>query len=186
MESIEFRVSPDGKVYFTKSGEEEKRLTRFTKDVCVHVLGLIHERFPGAWSRLRLLYPPKSSKSTAQDIAAFQMVERFIRCNFGEHDLLTKDIELDILNFEEVKCPLRGICSDENIICKPQSLLHLTEAEKKVVKEYLFGFTFDEIALRLDKSPQTVKVQLHKIKKKLHARNCREIIKVMRLNNIIL
>lgn len=185
MEAIEFRVSPDGQVYFKEGKKPEKRLTRFEKAVCVHVLGLIRDRFPGAWSRLKLLYPPKSKNSAHQDQAAFAIVERFIRCNFGEHDLLTPDIEHDILHFEEVRCPLRGkFCPDENVVCKPQSLIRLSPAEKEVVKLYLYGETFEEIARKLGKSPQTVKVQLHSIKNKLGARNCREIIKVMRIHSI--
>ena len=184
MENIEFRVSPDGKVFFKENGEEEKRLTRFNKNLCVQVLGMISERFPGAWSRLRLIYKPKSKTHAEQDKAAFKIVERFIRCNFGEHDLLTPDIEDHILHFEEVRCPLRGLCPDENIICKPQSLVKLSPAEKEVVKLYLWGETFDEIARRLGKAPSTVKVQLHNIKRKLGAKNCREIIKVMRIHNI--
>jgi DNA-binding CsgD family transcriptional regulator len=185
MGPIEFRVAPDGEVYFKEGKNSEKRLTRFEKAVCVHVLGLIHEKFPGAWSRLKLLYKPKSSSSAHKDQAAFAMVDRFIRCNFGEHDLLTPDIEHDIMNFEEVRCPLRGkYCPDEGVVCKPQSLIKLSPAEKEVAKLYLWGHTFDEIARQLGKSPQTVKVQLWRIKKKVGARNCREIIKVMRIHNI--
>ena len=185
MEAIEFNVAHDGQVWFKLGNRQEKRLTRFEKDICVHVLGLIHERFPGAWSRLRLLYPPKSNTSVAKDTAAFNIVDRFIRCNFGEHDLLTPDIEHDILHFEEVRCPLRGkFCPDEGVICKPQSLIRLSPAERDVAKLYLQGETFDQIARILGKSPQTVKVQLHNIKKKTGARNCREIIKVMRIHNI--
>lgn len=185
MEPIEFRVSPDGEVYFKEGKKAEKRLTRFDKNICVHLLGIIHEKFPGAWSRLKLLYKPKSNSTAHKDQAAFAMVERFVRCNFGEHDLLTPDIEQDIVNFEEVRCPLRGkYCPDENVICKPQSLLKLSPAEKEVAKLYLYGHTFSEIANRLGKAPQTVKVQLWNIKKKLGAKNCREIIKVMRINNI--
>ena len=185
MGPIEFRVAPDGAVYFKDGRNAEKRLTRFEKTVCVHVLGLIHEKFPGAWSRLKLLYKPKSNSSAHQDQAAFAMVDRFIRCNFGEHDLLTPDIEHDIMNFEEVRCPLRGkYCPDEGVVCKPQSLIRLSPAEKEVAKLYLWGHTFDEIARQLGKSPQTVKVQLWRIKKKVGARNCREIIKVMRIHNI--
>ena len=183
MEAIEFRVSPDGHVWFREGKKPERRLTRFEKDVCVYLLDIIRERFPGAYSRLRLLYKPKSGSHAHRDEAAFAIVDRFIRCNFGEHDLLTPDIEHDILHFEEVRCPLRGskYCPDENVICKPQSLIKLTPAEREVAKLYLWGDTFDEIA---GKSPQTVKVQLHSIKKKLHARNCREIIKVMRMHYI--
>ena len=76
MENIEFRVSPDGKVFFKENGEEEKRLTRFNKNLCVQVLGMISERFPGAWSRLRLIYKPKSKTHAEQDKAAFKIVER--------------------------------------------------------------------------------------------------------------
>lgn len=184
MEAIEFRVSPDGEVYFKEGKRQEKRLTRFEKNVCVQVLGLIHDRFPGAWSRLRLLYRPKSNTPAEKDKAAFSVVERFIRCNFGEHDLLTPDIDRDIVNFEEVRCPLRGICQDENIICKPQSLYRLTPAEKEVARLYLRGDTFDMIAKELGKSPSTVKQQLWRLKNKLGARNCREIIRVLRIHNI--
>ena len=185
MENVEFRVSPEGKVYFKVGKQEERRLTRFEKNVCVHLLSIIRDRFPGAWSRLKLLYPAKNLTAPQQDVASFKMIERFVRCNFGEHDLLTPDIEHDILHFEEVRCPLRGgLCSDENVICKPQSLIKLSPAEKEVVKHYLYGYTFDEIASQLGKSPETIKAQLYSIKKKTGARNCREIIKVMRLYNL--
>ena len=184
METVEFRVSPDGNVYYKQGKGEERRLTRFSKDICVQMLGIIRERFPGAWSRLQLLYKPKSNTPAGKDIAAFSIVERFIRCNFGEHDLLTPDIDSDIVHFEEVRCPLRGMCRDQNIICKPQSLYKLTKAEKEVVKLYLRGDTFDMIARQLGKSPSTVKQQLWRLKKKLGAKNCREIIRVLRIHNV--
>lgn len=184
MEAIEFRVSPDGIVYYKQGKAGEKRLTRFSTGICLEILGIIKERFPGAWARLRLLYKPKNNSPAAKDVAAFSVVERFIRCNFGEHDLLTPDIERDILHFEEVRCPLRGICQDENIICKPQSLYRLTPAEKEVASLYLRGETFNTIAQQLGKSPSTVKQQLWRLKNKLGTKNCREIIRVLRIHNI--
>ena len=170
MESVEFRVSPDGSVFYKEKGQREKRLTKFSTELCTEILAIIKDRFPAAYSRLRVLYPKSD----------FDVVQRFVRCNFGEHDLLTPDIEHDILHFEEVRCSMRGMCPDECVICKPQSMVRLSEAEKQVVRLYLEGYTFNEIAAQLDKSPATVKVQLHHIKKKTGARNCREIIKVMR------
>ena len=174
MEGIEFFTSPEGQVYYRKDGHDAKRLTKFSSDIVSKVVTLVRNRFPECYSRLAILYKKNAS----------QMVDRFVRCNFGEHDLLTPDIERDILHFEEVRCPLRGICPDENIICKPQSLYRLTPAEKEVAKLYLRGDTFDMIARELGKSPSTVKQQLWKLKKKLGAKNCREIIRVLRIHNI--
>ena len=170
MEAIEFRVSPDGQVYYKQGNSVEKRLTRFCTGICLEILDIIQKRFPGAWARLNTLYKPKNNSSAAKDVAAFSMIERFIRCNFGEHDLLTPDIDRDIVSFEEVRCPLRGICQDER--------------EKEVAKLYLRGDTFDMIARELGKSPSTVKQQLWKLKNKLGTKNCREIIRVLRVHNI--
>ena len=184
MAKIEFRVSPDGKVYFTPEGEKERRLSRFEKGVIDEITCMIMHRFPGAWARLRTIYPEASKSRADIDKAYYKAVERFIRCNFGEHDMLTPDIEHDILNFEEVRCPLRGICPDENVVCKPRSMIQLTAAEREVVKYYLYGYTFREIADMFGKSPDTIKSHLHSIKRKTGAKNCREIIKVVRLQRL--
>ncbi|WP_197421706.1 sigma factor-like helix-turn-helix DNA-binding protein [Prevotella sp. DNF00663] len=112
------------------------------------------------------------------------MVERFVRCNFGEHDLLTQDIEHDMLHFEEVRCPLRGgYCKHENIICRPKGVVNISPAERVVVSLYLDGMTFDKISHLLHKSPSTIKTQLLRVKQKLKVKNCREIIRIMRLYN---
>lgn len=111
------------------------------------------------------------------------MIDRFVRCNFGEQDFLSYDVDNEVLNFEEVRCPLRGICENEGIICKPQSTVPLSESEKEIVNLYLQGYSFSEIAGVLTKNQKTVKAQLYRIKTKLGVRNCREIIKVLRMKN---
>lgn len=109
------------------------------------------------------------------------MVDRFIRCNFGEHDTLTQDIDNQIVNFEEVKCPLRGICEFQGVICKPKSMVNLSKCERQIADLYLEGLTFTQIAERLNKNAQTVKVQLMHIKRKCGVKHCRDIIRVLRL-----
>lgn len=173
MESIEFRVSPDGQVFYSLSGGPERRLTKFSEGIITDLLPMIRNRFPSAYARLVTLYPK----------SRFDQAQRFIRCNFGEHDLLTQDVENDMLNFEEVHCRLRGMCADEGIICKPKSILYLAPEEQKVANLYKNGYTMGEIADILGKSPSTVRVQLCNIKSKLKVRNCREIIKVLRMGN---
>ena len=179
---MEFYITPNGKVMVDEEGTEPTReYTQSDRNLSRYLLEIIAVQYPEALEALSGLYSQSKPNAPYYD---YLRVHRFIRCNFGEHDLLTPDIERDILHFEEVRCPLRGICPDENIICKPQSLYRLTPAEKEVAKLYLRGDTFDMIARELGKSPSTVKQQLWKLKKKLGAKNCREIIRVLRIHNI--
>ncbi|MBQ3700925.1 MAG: response regulator transcription factor [Prevotella sp.] len=173
MAYVEFRVSPDGQVYYKLGGSQERRLTKFSEGVVSELEEIIKGRFPTAYARLVTLYPR----------SVFDQVQRFVRCNFGEHDLLTHDIEDGVMNFEEVHCRLRGMCEHEGIICKPRSILSLSPEEKRVADLYKLGYTMKEIAELLGKSPKTVNVQLCSIKNKLKVKNCREIIKVLRLGN---
>lgn len=175
MERIEFRNSPDGNVYFQKDNDNEKKLTKFSKEVIEPMADIISERFPESWILLKKSYKSK-----------YEMVSRFIRCNFGENDLLTKDFDNGVLNFEEIKCPLRGgFCPFENKICKPKSRIGLSIKEKEIVRLYVQGMTYDKIAFELHKSPSTVKVQLYRIKNRLKLKSSREIISQIRKKNLI-
>lgn len=177
MDGVEFFTSPEGQVYYrTREGEALKRLTKFSKEIVDPLIAIIRSRFPECYARLSTLY-----KNSSAD-----MVGRFVRCNFGEHDLLTMDVDQNILNFEEVRCPLRGICQDEHVICKPKSLVRLSKGEQEVVKLYLNGDTLNDISEELGKNRSTVKTQLLRVKKKLGVKNCREIIKVLRLGGYML
>lgn len=184
MAKLEFRTAPDGMIYYKEEEKEERRLTRFSTEIIESVARLIERNFPQCFARLATLYGGKGNSEEVKHKVRVQMVERFIRCNFGEHDLLTPDIEHDIMHFEEVKCPLRGgFCSHENVICKPKGLIQLSKAERSVVKLYVEGYTFKDIAAILEKSPATVKAQLYQVKKRLKLDNCREIIRVCRAQN---
>ncbi len=178
MEDIEFHTSPNGKVYYSVNGGDERKLTKFSTEIHP-LLSIVEERYPVCYARLAELYQASKNKGTMND-RTFKMLERFIRCNFGEHDLLTSDIEGRKLHFEEVKCPLRGgFCPDENVICKPKSVVNLSPEETRAAKLYVDGYTCEEIAKKLDKSPNTIKVQLFRIKRKLGVKDCRSIIKCL-------
>ncbi len=183
MEKVEFYVTPDGTIRYNFDGKE-RRMTSYS-EIVPEIIDMVKTRFPACYARLATIYGTRFKNAAAKRKENFDMAARFIRCNFGENDLLRQDIEHDILYFEEVRCPLRGgFCPDENIICKPKGLIRLSPSETSVANMYLEGYTFDVIAEKLGKSPSTIKVQLHSIKKKLGVRNCREIIKVLRMSNI--
>lgn len=86
-----------------------------------------------------------------------------------EEDLLSDDVEHDLLHFEEVRCPLRGICEDERVICKPKTPQNLlANGELTVTKLYLNGHSLDDIAEQtVGRSKSTIKTQLLRAKKKL-------------------
>ena len=177
MEQLEFRCDSHGIVYFDDGTGESKRLTKFHKKIVSLMIERIKALYPPCYARLATLYS-KVEKSERE----FTMVERFIRCNMGNDDSQSVDLEYGDFNLEEVKCPLRGkFCKDEGVICKPQGLFKLSDTEKKVAKLYVRGMTFDKIANQLDLNTSTIKTILSRIKNKLGVVNCREIITVLRL-----
>lgn len=173
LKTLEFYVTPDGSVYYKEPGKESRRLTKFNTDIIDYVNNRVKKNWPECYSALSLLYK--------RDV--FRIVDRFIRCNFGEHDYLSQDLDNGVMHFEEVRCPLRGICEHEGVICKPKSMIKLSKCEREIADLYLEGLTFTKIAERLGKNAQTVKVQLRRIKEKCGVKHCRDIIRVLRLKN---
>ena len=181
MKSIEFYKTPYGKIMCQPVGEAAREVTESDREMIQEMLQLISERYPKAFEALSCLYS-KSQRNRAY--FEYQIVSRFIRCNFGEYDANSTDIDADgFFRFEEVGCPLRGECIHEGVICKPKSMVRLSRCEREIADLYLEGLTFRDIAAKLGKNAETVKVQLMRIKKKCGVKHCRDIIRVLRLKN---
>lgn len=186
MKKIEFYNDPDGNVYYTQNSVVRKRFTRFDEDIINGLLHMIRKTFPDTYLALIKSYPLNSSNMVAISQNRFLMAERFIRCNFGENDILSLDYDNGIYHYEMVKCPLRGgHCQFENVICNPKSKqdVKLSCLEKNVASMYSEGVTFSEIAEYMGKSPNTIKTILHRIKLKL--KNSRSIIREVHINKIL-
>lgn len=178
METVEFYNGPEGNVWIcAESGNRE--FSENDREIIEYLMEVLDKYYPDALLKLRNIY---SDSQLNKYYYEFRIIYRFVRCNFGENDRLSVDLDNGVLNFEEVKCPLRGICCDEGIICKPVARSPLHPAETNVARLYARGFSLFEIAKKLKKSVCTVNVQLFNIKKKLNLKNSREIIKIM--NNL--
>lgn len=57
--------------------------------------------------------------------------------------------------------------------------------ERDVASMYSDGATYTDIANLMDRSPNTIKTILHRIKTKLQVKNARSIIKEVRINKIL-
>lgn len=179
MEEIEFYVL-NGDVYYISGGT-----SHMLSPGCNNIIDFLYDKiiglFPSAAKRLREIF---ASSEFNKHIFKYKVVERFIRCNFGEADFKQPDIKTGVLHFEEVRCPLRGICKDEGVICSPQITAAISRRELEVVTLYCHGFGPAEIAERTNKSLKTVNNQIQKIKNKLKLDKARDIIKVFALYDI--
>lgn len=180
MEGVEFFVI-NGKTCICRDGSS-KILTEKDRDAIEFMLQKIEEYFPAA---MKALKEWASASQPNKWHYEYRIVDRFIRCNFGDADFLHPDIELDMFHFEEVKCPLRGICPHENIICKPTASLGLSPEEQKVARLYAKGMLPKEIAAKLGKAEKTCKEQLTRACRRLHLPNPRWLIRLFSFYNIV-
>ena len=179
MEALEFFLI-NGTTCICRNGVA-KKLTPEDRDEVVFMLEKIGDYFPDALKALKKLV---SASEPNRRWYEYRMVDRFIRCNFGEADFLRPDVEMDMFHIEEVRCPLRGICEHEGVICKPKLKLPMTEAEQEVATLYSKGCTPVEIATRLKKSVKTVKNQLTSVTRRLRLDRTRDLIKLLGLYEI--
>lgn len=173
MEAVEYFII-NGQTCIRRNGVA-KPLTPKDRDAIEFMLRNMEKCFPETVKRL---------KEWAVDSAAnkrffeYRMVDRFIRCNFGEADFLYPDVENGMFHFEEVKCPLRGICKDENLICKPKIQVPVGREEGKAAMLYSKGLSAYEIAAVVGKSVKTIKNQLDNVRKRLRLDRTRDLIKI--------
>jgi len=164
--SGEVLVKPQGKAaYILKETHRE-----FISDMLLY----ISEMYPKAHEALMELYSKSSRNRMYYEYLA---VTRFIRCNFGEYDQLTPDIDPNgFYKFEEVKCPLRGECKLECILCKPELNTNLTEREKEIFHLIADGLQSEAIAAELSISINTVNRHRENIKTKTGAKSIAQMV----------
>lgn len=115
----------------------------------------------------------------------YWIVWRFIRCNMGSYDLLSHDIDhTGMLQFEEVKCPMRGECKLENICCRPQFNSGLTHRETEVLRLIVNHLQAVDIADKLHLSIHTVNNHRRNIQIKTNTRSIGELVDYWHTNNL--
>lgn len=168
MERVEFYNTPEGDVMYKPLGEPVQMLTINSRDIIAELLEIIRTRYPSAFKALSELYTVNEPNRLLYE---FNIVSRFCRCNFGEYDAHTPDVDADgFFHFEEVSCPLRGECRLEGVICKPKLETKLTDRELQVVELISKGCQAQEIADKLFISEKTVCRHRENVKAKLQIR----------------
>lgn len=179
---IEFFSLPNGDVMYHVENSPARPLEMGDLDLISWITELIQERYPEAFTRLQEIYERRKKNPL---FFRFSIVRRFIRCNFGELDTGYYDIErTGSFRLEEVKCPLRGECPDEGIVCKPRASARLSSREMEVFRLIVAGLNGIEIADILCLAPSTVNNHRENIKKKIRARSISQMIRFWNANNL--
>lgn len=181
MRDLEFYIFEDELWCMFSNGANEK-ITESQTELVKDILDRIRECYPSAYKALMECY-----KKSAQNVPYFQflMVNRFCKCNFGELDNTSKDIDRKgIFNFERVKCPLRGECRYEGCICNPQFSSRISDAEMRVMKMIYDGCSNEDIADKLYLSPHTIKNHIKSVYLKLGIHEKSEFIQYAHKNNL--
>lgn len=173
MEQTEFYKTPEGEVMMAQPGKPLQALTIHSRETIQEMLELIRNRYPEAFAALSKLHTVNEPNRLLYE---FNIVSRFCRCNFGEYDAHTPDVDSDgFFHFEEVGCPLRGECKLEGVVCKPKLDTKLTDREKEVVELISKGMQAQEIGERLNISAFTVCRHRENAKAKLQVRTLSQL-----------
>lgn len=90
MESVEFYNTPEGDVMYKQLGKPVQELTADSREVIEEMLDLIKTRYPQTFRALCELY---TASELNHKVYEFNIVSRFCRCNFGEYDAHTPDVD---------------------------------------------------------------------------------------------
>lgn len=180
--NIEFYNTPEGDVMVKAVNEAARRLKENDYEFISEMLTIISDRYPKAHAALMELY---STSTMNKKHFEYSVVHRFIRCNFGEYDQYNHDIDINgNFIFEEVKCPLRGECPLEGVVCKPELDNNLSEREMEVFRLIVQNMRSDEIAAELSISKFTVDRHRENIKARLHLRDIPAMITYWHVNHL--
>lgn len=171
----------DGALYVLEDGKT-RAITEKDTDLIDQLLASVRDFYPEAYKALQKAYE-KSSLNVPY--YKWLMATRFIRCNFGELDTTDADMTDDgSFRFEKVKCPLRGECPYEGVICMPRFNTKLSEAENRVMKLYFGNPRIEEIAEVLYLSGHTVKNHIKAAYSKLGIHSRGEFISYANKNHL--
>lgn len=146
-----------------------------------NMLTAIQENYREAYEALKERYKESAPNKVYY---RYVMVKRFLKCNFGQLDSTSYDIEEGRFYFERVDCPLRLECKYDGKICSPMFKTTLSASEMRVARLWHDGLSKDEIAGVLYLSPETVNNHIRNFYHKLGIHEKADFIKYVNEHNL--
>ena len=180
MNNLEFYIFENELWYLSDDGAS--KMVTEDSPLVSYLIDIIESRYPTAYKALCKEY---ARSSLNPSYYRFLIARRFCKCNFGELDATKKDINrFGELEFEKVKCPLRGECKLEGICCGPTFNSSLSPAENRVGELLFKGMTTEEISEALYLSQNTIKNHYKSIYAKLGIHEKSEFIRYAQKNKM--
>lgn len=172
--STEFYNTP-GRECMVKNADGLRILSQSDRKLIEPMFQAIKEQAPEKFNYLCNKYA-----ASKRNVIYFQflVVNRFVKCNMGEYDLLSMDIdEFGMFHLENVKCPLQGECVDECHNCKLKKADSMSPIHKEILRLKAEGLTEKEIAERMFRSPYTIGNHVDHIRKKYDLHSAADLVR---------
>lgn len=184
LKSIEFYNYDDQLMaHFKKSDTHVKVTEKERKTIITPVIAMMELDYPEALEALQKEY---KKSAMYRDYYEYRIVNRFLRCNYGEIDNKL-DIDADGgYNFERVSCPLRGDCKLENVVCNPTLNTKISLSEMRVITLWYKGMSISDIADMLSLSEHTCRNHTRNAMTRLGLHGKAELFKYIAGNKSIL
>lgn len=183
--NTEMYTTPDGCVMIKPHNQPVRELAETGKENRAFIQAILEYMRTFYTEAFEALCKEYSRKEPNRLNYEYWIVTRFIRCNMGNYDTLSQDIDVKgMLQFEEVKCPMRGECKLENICCRPQFNSGLTHRETEVLRLIVNHLQAVDIADKLHLSIHTVNNHRRNIQIKTNTRSIGELVDYWHTNNL--
>lgn len=180
MKSKEFYFNPQGEVMITDENGT-RQLTQSDREFISEFISYMNTFWPNALAKVSLEY--EKSRFNIP-LFEFKIVRRFIKCNFGKFDSTLDIDQMGNFHFEEVECPLRGECTCEGIICKPEFNSTLSEREQEIMQSFYEGMAEDKIAEKYSISIETVRTHKRNAFRRTNVHSLAEFFQYARTYNL--
>lgn len=185
LQEIEFYNTPECDIMIKPRGEPVRLLAETGKEnreFITAFISILATFYTKAWEALSELYSKKEPNRLNYE---FWIVSRFIRCNFGEYDTSSPDIDVwRRFHFEEVKCPIRCECPLHHVCCKPEFNSTLSFRETNILRLIIQRYKVEDIAPMLHISPHTVSSHLRNIHEKTSTRTIADLVDYWHTHNL--
>lgn len=177
---FEIYNTPDGDVMIAPAGEAHFKLEVTHREFITQMIEIIKNNYTIAFKAACEAY---KASADSRHYYEFLIVRRFLKCNFGEFDNVM-DFENERFKFEFVKCPMRGECKYDQIICNAKFNTSLSDREFQVMKHFYDGMNENQIADKLYISINTVLNHKKSAFRKTDSHTLAEFITYAKRNNL--